>query len=493
MESNLHNAILLPAEGVMILANAASGRREGFQACYQPYYRYELATLVATLDALQAAHQPEGHSRVAVSTLAFTKPAKVAATTQPASHDACVTAAANPSSDACAGVATSQTSASMTAAWEHADGVAGQIALPTNTGEANTTATTTRASTEARPAQKRPDENRSADARRVIRGEVPASTYRPLRRESDPKLAAMLKRYENRPEAFSYTMRPMMESEGVTMWSVTFASPIVGKDVETNTVWCEYFQSHKPGPRPAVVVLHLLANNFAMPRIIAQSLATAGVDAMMVKLPYYAERRPKDPARAMQMHKDLDVLQRGVVQAVCDVRRAMQFLSVQNGVDRERIGLCGVSLGALITALTIGVDGNVPTAVIIMGGVNLAEIIATESRETNGMRAYLAEHKIGREKLTRMLRPIEPMTYISRAKGTRVMMVNAAQDHIIPPTCTEALMQQLDRPQVQSYPANHYTMTVYLLDALQKVERFLLTTPTEVADRRRQESHTAIQ
>lgn len=438
MESNLHDAILQPKLGVMYLANALPTQTKNYQACYQPYYRYELGTIVAKMDELKASYSPEGKESIAVSSLAsLTK----STSTQSASP-------------------TSQPAESMTSQWERADAAVAKTQIEAATpievaSSANVVSPTT------------------------ITSVVPASTYRPIRSERDPKLATMLKRFDNKPEAFSYTMRPMMQNADVTMWSVTFPSPVVSGDAANDTVWCEYFRSDKPGPRPAVVVLHLLNNDFSMPRIIAQHMAMSGIDALMVKLPYYGERRSsKDGVRHTQMHQDLSVLLDGVPQAVCDVRRAMQFLSVQKDVDRSRIGLCGVSLGALLTTLTIGVDGNIPTATIIMGGVNLADIITNECRETNGMRAYLAEHKISKDQLKKMLAPIEPLNYLSRAQNTQVLMINAVQDHIIPPACTEILAQRLNRPRIECYEANHYTMTIYLLDAMQKVDRFFLTTPS---------------
>lgn len=53
MSCDLHNAVMLPAEGVMYLANASVKPVEKFQACYQPYYKYDLKTFVTMMDELK--------------------------------------------------------------------------------------------------------------------------------------------------------------------------------------------------------------------------------------------------------------------------------------------------------------------------------------------------------------------------------------------------------------------------------------------------------
>jgi len=47
MSSNLHNAIFDPANSLMWLAVAASPDEEDFQACYQPYFQYDLKELLS--------------------------------------------------------------------------------------------------------------------------------------------------------------------------------------------------------------------------------------------------------------------------------------------------------------------------------------------------------------------------------------------------------------------------------------------------------------
>jgi predicted choloylglycine hydrolase len=53
MECNLHNAVMLPSDGVMYFSNAAVEPTKKTQACYQPYYKYDLNVLLKMMDELK--------------------------------------------------------------------------------------------------------------------------------------------------------------------------------------------------------------------------------------------------------------------------------------------------------------------------------------------------------------------------------------------------------------------------------------------------------
>lgn len=59
MEANLHNAVMLPKEKIMYLANAAVTTTGQWQACYQPYYKYDLNKYGKMLDELKETSKKE--------------------------------------------------------------------------------------------------------------------------------------------------------------------------------------------------------------------------------------------------------------------------------------------------------------------------------------------------------------------------------------------------------------------------------------------------
>ena len=59
-----------------------------------------------------------------------------------------------------------------------------------------------------------------------------------------------------------------------------------------------------------------------------------------------------------------------------DVRRAADFLRSRPEVDPSRVGVTGISLGAIVGSTTAGVDGRFAKAVLTIGGGDLARILA---------------------------------------------------------------------------------------------------------------------
>ena len=303
-------------------------------------------------------------------------------------------------------------------------------------------------------------------------GRVSAQTYRPIKASDDPHVAELLKAYAVEPEAFDWKMKIKHKDANYACWDVSFPSPYISPDPENNTVWCEYFKTNKENPKPAVIVLHILQNDFTLPRMVCHFLASRGTDALLLKMAYYGPRRPKDPARQKSLTDGLDILVGAVQQTVMDVRRAKRFLVNQPGVKPDKIGLCGISLGAIVSATTVGVDGNFPKAALILGGGDLAGIFTAGSKEVQGLKDYIQTHNIDNQPLCNVLESIEPLTFAARATDTEVLMLNARQDKIIPETNAEELAQALPNSQLIWYDAGHYNMAWYLFDALAKISKF---------------------
>ncbi|NIA07736.1 MAG: alpha/beta hydrolase family protein [Actinobacteria bacterium] len=389
MRSNLHNAIMLPKKSVMYLANAVATDQENFQACYQPYYKYDLKKYLAILDDLAGKYDPTEPKRIALADLYV--------------------------------------------------------------------------SNEQSQAPDQPSQT-------IRRGRISAETYRPIKTSQDPHVTELLKAYAVEPQAFDWKMQLKHKDANYTCWDVSFPSPYTSADPENNTVWCEYFKTNKENPKPAVIVLHILEDDFTLPRIVCHFLASNGIDALLLKMPYYGPRRPQDPARQKSLADDPGI--RAVQQAVMDVRRAERFLVNQPGVKPDKIGLCGISLGAIVAATTVGVDGNFPKAALILGGGDLAGMLTSDNKETQKIKDYLQKHNMDSQQVRTFLEPIEPLTFAARATNTEVLMLNARQDKIIPEANAQKLADTLPNSKLIWYEADHYKMAWYLFDTLAKVSVF---------------------
>lgn len=246
-------------------------------------------------------------------------------------------------------------------------------------------------------------------------------------------------------QAFSYTMELLREGARHRCYALTYPSPLVTKLTNNNVVPAEYYvpANLKPGDpgRPAVICLHILNGNFELERMICTLLAEAGVPAILFKLPYYGERSPVQGRNALMESPDL--FTQCLRQAGLDVRRTVDLLCSRPEVDPKRIGVTGISLGALLAGSACGAEPRLQRASLILGGGDLRRIIGT-AREARDLREALARATPpARRAVEAALDQADPLTHAAAlrrlAKADRLMMINAAEDEVIPPDCSRRL------------------------------------------------------
>jgi len=274
--------------------------------------------------------------------------------------------------------------------------------------------------------------------------------------------------------AFSYRIGPLADKPEFRIYRITYPSPLTTPVEQNNTVPADYYLPTGIGPgqapRPAVICMHILDGDFELARIVCSALARRGIPAIMFKLPYYGERAMPGGPEAMARRPELFV--QALDQAVLDVRRTVDVLASRPEVHTERIGITGISLGGIVAATAAGREPRIHRAAMILAGGDLLAIInhARETRVLKEMIAGLpAERRAAVEESIRRVDPLHAAAELrKRAQRGHVLMINAAEDEVIPPRCTEKLARALgvaDRV-VWFEGLGHYTAMAELPRAL---------------------------
>lgn len=269
----------------------------------------------------------------------------------------------------------------------------------------------------------------------------------------------------------AFERQPLAEvSSRYDISRVTFASPVKTASEVNNTVHCEYFAPRGEGKRPAVIVLHILGGDFELSRLFCHSLARQNVAALFLVMPYYGPRRdPAQPRRMIGPNPGETV--EGMTQAILDIRRAANFLSSRPEIDRERLGIFGISLGGITGALAMAAEPRFSRGCLLLAGGDIGRV-AWDSQEIKKYRPRLEAQGFTRESLIEALKPIDPVTYAAELKGRRVLMLNAKSDEVVPPICTESLCKAFGQPEMVWYDGGHYTAMRSILDAVVRTQRF---------------------
>jgi dienelactone hydrolase len=300
------------------------------------------------------------------------------------------------------------------------------------------------------------------------RGEV---TFRPT-----PGEASVPEPFRLKSEKFRYEREPVLTTPRYTVSRVRFPSPIVTADPENNEVHGEFFDPIGfTGPRPAVVVLHILGSDFPLSRYMAARLADRGVAALFLKLPYYGERRPTTgpgPVPTRFLSADVERTMTSMRQGVCDVRRGLCWLAGRSNVDRSRLGVAGISLGGIVASIAVAVDPAAREGVFLLAGGDLSRILWGMPETAKFRQAW---EQSGRtiSDLKALTDPFDPLTYAGRLAGKRLLMIAGNVDEVVPPASTLALWNAAGRPPIHWYDCGHYSAIGYLLPGIRRTVDFL--------------------
>jgi len=298
----------------------------------------------------------------------------------------------------------------------------------------------------------------------IERGEA---TFRPTPAEANVPAPFRL------PEArFGYELELVRDAGGYTVEKLRFPSPIVTPDAANNTVHGEYFRPKGQGRRPGVVVLHILGADFALSRYYAARLADKGVAALFVKLPYYGERRPAGENKRF-LSIDIERSSLAMRQGICDIRRASAWMGGRPEVDPDKLGVTGISLGGITSAVASAVDPSINRAVVLLGGGGLDEILWTmQDNGADRWRREWAELGKTRADLKAFTTPFDPLTYADRLVGKKVLLMAGNVDEVVAPAAARALWEAAGRPPIHWFDSGHYSSAGFLLPAIREAVDF---------------------
>ena len=293
-----------------------------------------------------------------------------------------------------------------------------------------------------------------------------------------PQVVEVAETYNDSP--FAYRIESRRQEAGYSVWRFTFASPVVTKLPQNNVVPAEYYLPdgiEQGAPkRPAVICMHILDGDFVLARMTCSMLASHGIPAMMIKLPYYEERGLPDGVKALAADPSLFV--GALSQGFADVRRAVDLLASRPEVDPQRIGIAGISLGGIVAATAGGIEPRFRRVMLVLAGGDLHRIIHHASETETLSRQIKKLPAEQRARLEKAIDAVDPLRHApglrQRARQGRVLMVNAAEDELIPRPCTEKLAAALgiaDRIQWLD-GLGHYTTMAQLPQVLQTAVDF---------------------
>ncbi len=215
----------------------------------------------------------------------------------------------------------------------------------------------------------------------------------------------------------------------------------------------EYYDVDGDQRTPVVLLLPVFNEQLAIPRFFARYFANQGWAAVVAV-------RGRDPLATL-------VAPAATVQGnLQDYRRVLDWIENEPELDASRIGLFGVSLGAMDAVMLTALDRRVNSLVIAMAGGDLSYLLANTNyrRVVRTMDDMAASQGTSRAEVGARLAAeikLDPLALAAYVDTERVLMVITRADTIIPFEAQQQLRSGLGSPETLYLATGHRTSVLF--------------------------------
>lgn len=259
---------------------------------------------------------------------------------------------------------------------------------------------------------------------------------------------------------------------------------------ENNIAYGEYYQPRRGTNWPLAILVHGWGDRSVIPcRLLARDLSKRGIASFILYLVFHQRRMP-DVIKERLPNLTPEEWFEGYQTSVIDIRQIIDWADKNKDINKDHIGVIGISLGGIISAISMGVDKRIGAGVVIVAGGNYqsrAWLQRTEpdlsdadySQSQDHYNRYL--HEVAEKGIEKVTPPkksylTDPMTFAAYIRRRPLLMLNAMWDERIPKQGTIDFWEACGKPEIKWYPATHsYIWLLYPL-LLGQIMNFLKST-----------------
>jgi dienelactone hydrolase len=203
------------------------------------------------------------------------------------------------------------------------------------------------------------------------------------------------------------------EENGALLRDITYATLTGG----TNAATLVTPLTTGSAPAPAILFVHWYgppAPTSNRTQFIPDAIALArlGATSLLIDTPWSVPEYFKQRTRADDYTRS--------VQQVRDLRRALDLLAAQPGLDPKRLAYVGHDFGAMYGTLAAAVDRRVTHFVFMAGTASFSDWFLYGPKMEDG----------AHEKFIAELAPLDPVRWISRLRGPLLMQFADTDEHV---------------------------------------------------------------
>jgi cephalosporin-C deacetylase-like acetyl esterase len=177
----------------------------------------------------------------------------------------------------------------------------------------------------------------------------------------------------------------------------------------------------------------------------------------------------------------------GYQTSVIDIRQITDWADKNKDIGKKNRAVIGISLGGIISAISMGVDNRIGAGVIIVAGGNYQSPVwlrrtepgRTEAEYEHSQKLYMQYlHQVDKKGLDNVVPSkksylTDPMTFATHLRKRPLLMLNAKWDERFPKQSIIDFWQACGNPEIKWYPATHSSIWLYYPMLLGRITNFL--------------------
>jgi len=279
-----------------------------------------------------------------------------------------------------------------------------------------------------------------------------------------PDEIAQLYSYEK--HSIKYIEKIVEESPRYTLKRVEFIAPVKVAAIKKTKIEIDYYDVKEPKIAPVILVLPILDGNSAISNFYAKYFANNGYAVLIVNR----------NATILQA-ESIKGIELALRQNVIDLKRVLDWVETKNDLDKNNIGVFGISLGAINSALIAALDKRIKAAVLGLAGGDLPYILTHSHEKTvqEGIARIKEKNHWNDDVFYCELRcaiQTDPIKYAKYIDARKVLVVVALLDNVIHTKKGKALIAAIGMPERIYIVSGHYTAIFYIFYTRSKTLQF---------------------
>ncbi len=249
----------------------------------------------------------------------------------------------------------------------------------------------------------------------------------------------------------------------------------------------EYYKPADKNKNPLIILAHGIGDRGdGLSRMIAKDLVKKGI-ACFVAIQLFHPRRiaPNLKPRFPNIEPDewFDLYGSCVV----EIRQIVDWAETNADLIRGQIAIMGISLGGIISAITMGVDDRIKAGIFAVAGGNFEsrawlKRVGNKCTEEECLKITANYEQFLKAAYDRGFENVEPLkksylydpvTFAYRLKQRDLFMINAMWDEMFPRQSTLDFWKACNEPQILWLPGTHATVWLLYPIMRREITRFL--------------------